>query len=122
MAEYKEYASQIHENGSVMISEDVLSTIVELAIKDVEGAAGLCAKVGADIMEIIGKKTWTKGLKIVVNEDESVSVSCNINVTYGHSVVDVAKTAQQAVINALESMAGVKVNAVNVNVCGITRK
>lgn len=122
MADYKQYTSQIHENGSVMISEDVISTIVELAIKDVEGVAGLSVKAGADIVEMVGKKAWTKGLKIVINEDDSISVTCNLLVAYGQSVVDVAQAAQQAVIVSLESMTGVKVNGVNVNVCGIARK
>lgn len=122
MAEYKQYASQIQETGGIMISEEVLSTIVEQAITDVEGVAGLTVKVGADIVELVGKKNWSKGLKVMIHEDDSVSVGCNILVAYGQSVVNVAKAAQEAVITALESMTSVKVNAVNVNVCGIARK
>lgn len=122
MAEYKQYASQVQETGSIMISEEVLSTIVEQAVTDVEGVAGLTVKVGADIVELVGKKNWSKGLKVMIHEDDSVSVGCNILVAYGQSVVNVAKAAQEAVITALESMTSVKVNAVNVNVCGIARK
>ena len=32
MAEYKQYITQIQENGSVMISEDVVATIVALSL------------------------------------------------------------------------------------------
>ena len=35
--------------------------------------------------------------------------------------LDVAKNVQNALTGAVESMAGVKVNVVNVNVCGIAR-
>ena len=38
------------------------------------------------------------------------------------SVVSVAAAVQEAVTNVLESMAGVKISAVNVNVCGIVRQ
>jgi uncharacterized alkaline shock family protein YloU len=37
-------------------------------------------------------------------------------------VVDVAKAAQIAIINALESMSGIQIDAVNVNICGIVRQ
>lgn len=122
MAEYKQYISQKQENGSVMISEDVVSTIAEHAISDVEGVAGIAVKPGTDIADLIGKKNWGKGMKILIAEDNSLTIDCNINVCYGQSVVDVAEATQAAVSSAVESMTGVKVTAVNVNVCGIIRK
>ena len=121
MAENKQYIVQNQDNGSVMISEDVLSTIVAQAISEVDGIIGLSTKPGADIADLIGKN-WGKGMKIQIGEDNSVSISCNIAVKYGHSVVDVAKNTQTVLTNAVESMAGVKVSSVNVNVCGIVRK
>ena len=121
MAENKQYITQAQDCGSVLISEDVIMTIVAHAIEDVEGVVGLNAKPGADIVELIGKKNWGKGLKIAIGEEDALTVDCNINVAYGHSVVSVAGAVQSAVTNALESMAGVKISAVNVNVCGIVR-
>ena len=122
MAENKQYVTQTQEFGSVMISEDVISTIVSHAITEVEGVVNLNVKPGADIIEMIGKKNWGKGIKITIAQDDSVSVDCNITVAYGHSVVAVAKNVQDAITNALESMAGVQIAAVNVNVCGIVRQ
>lgn len=121
MAENKQYVTQAQDNGAVMISEDVIATIVAHAVEEVEGIAGLNAKPGADIIEMIGKKNWGKGLKIVISEDDSLIIDCNVNVAYGYSVVAVAKAVQDSVTNALESMAGVTISAVNVNVCGIVR-
>ena len=122
MAENKQYVTQIQDNGSVLISEDVITTIVAHAVEEVEGVVGLNVKPGADIIEMIGKKGWGKGLKITIGDDDALSIECNINVAYGQSVVSVAKAVQDAVTNALESMAGVKITAVNVNVCGIVRQ
>ena len=122
MAENKQYVTQIQENGSVLISEDVITTIVIHAIEEVEGVVGLNVKPGADIIEMIGKKSWGKGLKITIAEDDTLTVDCNITVAYGQSVVSVAAAVQAAVTNALESMAGIKIAAVNVNVCGIVRQ
>jgi len=121
MAEYKQYITQIQENGNVMISEDVVSTIVEHALSEVEGVDAIIAKPGADIADLIGKN-WGKGMKILISEDNSINISCNITVKYGYSVVEVANTIQNTLTNAVESMTGVKVTGVNVNVCGIVRK
>ena len=122
MAENKQYIVQKQENGSVMISEDVITAIVAQAVSEVEGIVGLNTKPGADIADLIGKKSWGKGMKIMIAEDDSVAIDCNLTVAYGMSVVNTAAAVQDAGRNAVESMAGVKVTAVNVNVCGIVRK
>lgn len=115
MAEYKQYITQAQENGSVMISEDVIATIVANALTEVEGVV----KGGS---EVVGKKHWGKGIRISIAEDNSLSVGCNIIVGYGESVVNVAKAVQENVAMAIESVTGVTVTDVNVNVCGIIRK
>lgn len=122
MAENKQYVIQTQENGSIMISEDVIATIVEQAVTEVEGIVGLNVKPGSDIADMIGKKAWGKGMKITIAEDNSIRIDCNVNIGYGQSVVTVAKSVQDAVTAALESTAGVRVAAVNINVCGIIRQ
>lgn len=115
MAENKQYITQVQENGTVMISEDVVATIVEHTLTEVEGVV----KGGA---EVIGKKSWGKGLRITIAEDNTLSIGCNVVVSYGESVVKVANAVQEAITNAVESVTGVTVTDVNVNVCGIVRK
>lgn len=122
MAESKQYVTQNQENGSVMISEDVIASIVAHAVKDVEGVVGMTVKPGVDIAELLTKKNWVKGMKITIGEEDELYIDCNITVAYGQGVMDVAKAVQEAVTNALESMVAVKVVSVNVNVCGIVRQ
>ena len=122
MADSKQYITQVQENGTVMISEDVVAAIVAQSVKDVEGVVGLNVKPGADLADMIGKKNWGKGIKINIDDNDAITVDCNVNVGYGQSVVVVANAVQEAVTSALESTAGLKVNAVNVNVCGIIRQ
>ncbi len=115
MAEYKQYITQSQENGNVMISEDVIATIVEQTLTEVEGVV----KGGA---EVTGKKSWGKGMRIQIAEDNALTIGCNIIVSYGESVIQVAQAVQEAITNAVESVTGVTVADVNVNVCGIVRK
>ena len=122
MAENKQYITQTQENGSVMISEDVIATIVAHAVSEVEGVISLSTKPGADIAELIGKKNWGKGMKITIGQSNELYIDCNVVIGYGQSVVDVAKSVQEHVTSTLESMTGVAVASVNVNVCGIDRQ
>ena len=122
MADNKQYITQEQENGTVQISEDVISAIVTNAVAEVEGVAGLSAKPGADIAELIGKKNWGKGIKVIVDEDNKVAIDCNVVVTYGQNVVAAAGAVQIAVYNAVDSMTGIKVSSVNVNICEIVRQ
>ena len=112
MADNKHYITQVQENGNVMISEDVVAAIVTHAVLEVEGIEALHTR-----------KSWSgKNMEIAIAEDNSLSIDCNLVVKYGYSVIDVAKAAQNAITSAVESMTGVKVTAVNVNICGIVRK
>lgn len=111
MAENKRYITQVQENGNVMISEDVVSAIVTHAALEVEGVESLYTK-----------KSWGKNMKIFIAEDNELTIDCNLIVKYDCSVIDVAKAAQQAITAAVESMTGVKVAQLNINVCGIARQ
>ena len=122
MAEYKQYITQIQENGNVMISEDVVANIVAHAMAEVEGIGSLGSKPGVTLADFATKKTWSKGLKVMISEDNSVAIECTLMVSFGNSVVDVAAAVQQAVASNVESITGVKVTNVNVNVCGIVQK
>ena len=110
-----EYITQAQENGNVLISEDVIAAIVENTLTEVDGVV----KGGS---EVVGKKSWGKGVRINVAEDNSLTLGCNIVVCYGESVINVAKNVQEAVTTAVESVTGVTVADVHVNVCGIVRK
>ena len=112
MAENKRYITQVQENGNVMISEDVIATIVAHAAQEVEGVEGLHTR-----------KSWSgKNMKITIAEDNTLVIDCNLVVKFGYSVIDVAKNAQDAITAAVESMTGVKVTQANVNVCHIARQ
>ena len=122
MAENKQYITQIQEGGTIMISEDVIATIVAHALAEVEGVGSLGVKPGVSLADFATKKNWGKGLKILIAEDNSVSIEVGIMIYYSYSVVDVAKEVQDAVTGSIESITGAKVTSVSVNICGIVRK
>ena len=121
MADYKQYITQNQESGTVMISENVVAAIVAYSLTEVEGIGSLGVKPGIGIADFDTKKHWGKSLKVMIAEDNSISIDCGLMIRYGYSVVDVATAVQQAVTANVESTTGVKVTEVNVNICGIVR-
>ena len=118
MAETKQYIVKNQENGSVLISEDVLTSIVSVAVNETEGVAGYNGKL-AEVPELLSKINRSRAIRICIAEDDTLTIDCNIIVAYGRAVVDVAKAVQENVASAVENMTGVVPAAVNVNVSGI---
>lgn len=117
MADNKQYITQDQENGAVMISEEVIATIVSNAVADVEGIVSIgTAKTNLE------RKLLNKGMKITITETNDVTIECNVVVAYGTSVITVANAAQEAAASAVEAMTGIKPVAVNINVAGIVRQ
>lgn len=121
MAESKQYITNSQEQGNVMISEDVIATIVAQGLSDVEGLGSMGTKPGITIGDFSARKFWDKGLKILIAEDNSLSIDCSIMVKYGAPLVEVGRNAQEAITSAIEAAAGAKVNEVNIHICGIVR-
>ena len=119
MSESKDYLVQPVEKGTVNISEEVVAAIAALAVSEVEGVYGLSSSFTADIAEMLGRKNMSKGVKLSI-EEEVVTVECFVVITYGFEIPVVAAAIQDNVINAIESMTGLKVAAVNVDICGIS--
>ena len=119
MAENKQYITQNQENGAILIAEDVLVSIVTVAVNETEGVSGLNTKLGADISDILNKKNRGKGVKITITEEDKLLIECNIIVTYGSAEVSVAKAGQDNVTAAVESMTGITPAHIKVHTCGI---
>ena len=112
MSESKEYVSKTLENGSFHISVEVVASIAAMAIKAVEGVYGLHTSNAS--------KKNTKGIRLVISEDDEISIDCYIVALYGYSVIEVAKAVQEAVTSMVESTTGRKVLNVNVSISGIS--
>ncbi len=119
MSDTKDYLVHDVEKGTVNISEEVVSAIAALAVSEVEGVYGLSSSFTADIAELLGKKNMSKGIKLSI-EEKVVTVECFVVVTYGYEIPAVAEAIQENVVNAVESMTGLSVAAVNVDIVGIS--
>lgn len=118
MSEKKEINEAVVESGKVVFAEDVVATIAFLAAGEIEGVHAMSGTAMEGISEKLGKKSYTKGVKVELGTEEC-AVDLALVVKYGHKIQDVCKNAQKAVKSAIETMTGLRVVEVNVLVQSI---
>ena len=107
------------ENDGIQISSDVVAVIAGVAVSEVQGVAGMAGGFAGGISEVFsGKKNLAKGIKADIN-DGKAKLDVNIIVEYGSRIPDVAFEIQNRVKKAVENMAGLVVEEVNVHVQGV---
>lgn len=102
-------------NGSVNISDEVVSVIASLAASEVKGVVGMVSGVAVGFAELLGMKNLSKGVKITKDE-KGITLDLSIIVEYGAKIPDVAWEVQDKVKNEVESMTGLDIAMVNVSV------
>ncbi len=119
MADKNEYFTQNLENGTLQVSEDVVTSVAAAAVLEVEGVCGLSNSISTDIAEMLGMKALSRGVRLTAGKDGTLKIECDIVAKFGQSVFALAKQVQDSVKSSVESVIGLKVAQVNVNVCGI---
>ena len=102
MAQFKHHPSDGHK-GKISYNSGIVSSIVQLAVVEVEGVA------------LPDKKRWLK----LYFEKEGVVADISVSVDYGHNVPDVAFKIQQTVKHNVEVMTEFKVAKVDVHVVSV---
>ncbi len=106
------------KTGVIQIADDVVASIAGLAVTEVEGVSKLAGNVPNDLVAKLGKKNLAKGIKVTL-EEGLVRVDVSMYVKFGYNIMDVSKSVQEKVKQALLNMTGLGVSKVNVRVLGI---
>ena len=118
MSEEKELMKTENGLGSIKIADEVVSIIAGLAATEIDGIAGMSGGLVGGIAEMLGRKNFSKGVKVEVGEREA-AIDLYIIVKYGVRIPDVALAAQENIKRAIETMTGLSVVEVNVHVQGV---
>ena len=115
----EEKGENIEDNSNIRIADDVVAVIAGVAVSEVPGVAEMSGGFAGGISEVLsGKKNLSKGIKVESSEKQT-KIDVNIIVEYGSRIPDVAFEIQNRVKKAVESMTGLKVTQINVNVQGV---
>ena len=104
--------------GEVRIADEVVAIIAGLAASEVEGVASMAGNVTRDLIEKLGMKSLSKGVKITMDE-KTVHVALAINIQYGCSVPATSAKIQEKVKTAIETMTGLEVAEVNIKIVNV---
>ena len=128
MDENNEEVKKVEENNelenietinSVKISNEAVATYAGIAIAEVPGVYGMSGTLAGITEAISGKKSYTRGVKVDIDDNKIAKIDLNIIVEYGARIPDVAFEIQTKVKKSVETMTGLKVAEVNVNVQGV---
>ncbi len=105
--------------GQVDISEEVIATIAGAAAIECYGLVGMASrKISDGVSGLLKRENLARGV-LVTFQDEAVIIDLNIIVGYGVKISEVAANVMDRVRYSVETMTGLKVNEVNVNVQGV---
>ena len=103
--------------GSCIIAEDVVASIVATAALETEGVASLAGRA-ADIRGIISRNNATRAVRVINTEDDTV-LDIYVILKAGARIQETAVALQQNVKMAVQSMTGKPVTHINVHVDGV---
>ncbi len=106
------------EHGTVKISDDVVAIIAGVAATEIDGVAGMSGGITGGITEMLGMKNLSKGVKVEVGDKEA-AIDLYIIVEYGFNISELGEKVQQNVKNTVETMTGLNVIEVNINIQGV---
>lgn len=102
-------------NGMLKVSNEVIMKIVELAASEINGVASENGRLA-----VYQSFTGALGSPVRVSvSKETVVIDLSIITEQGSKAINVASAVQESVKSAVQSMTGIAVSKVNVNIVGI---
>lgn len=107
--------------GEVHISDDVLAVISAMAALEVEGVVGMAGNITSEIVEKLGMKKLSKGVRVDVSEN-SVMIDLAIILRMNENIIKISKKVMDKVKSTVENMTGMEVANINVNISNVLSK
>ncbi|HBY58035.1 MAG TPA: Asp23/Gls24 family envelope stress response protein [Candidatus Atribacteria bacterium] len=109
------------ELGSITVSKEVVAIIAALETIKVKGVVGISSGHRAGSVEVLPKKDLVKGIEVWMKPEE-VALTIPIVTDYEIGIFKVAQEVQKRAKQSIETITGLKVLKVNVNVQGVKFK
>jgi uncharacterized alkaline shock family protein YloU len=106
------------EYGKVTFADEVIAIIAGLAATEIPGVSAMSGGIAGGIVEKLGRKNLSKGVKVEVGEKEA-AIDLYIVVDYGVRIPELSWNIQENVKKAVETMTGLNVIEVNIHIQGV---
>ncbi|MEA1939980.1 MAG: Asp23/Gls24 family envelope stress response protein [Candidatus Caldatribacteriota bacterium] len=121
MPEKKSVLDKNRELGNITVSKEVVATIAALETVKNKGVVGIVSGYKGKSANILPENEFNRGVEVWMNAGEA-TVTISIITDYEIGIYKVAREVQQKVKNILQSMTGLKVLKVDINVMGVKFK
>jgi uncharacterized alkaline shock family protein YloU len=103
------------EKGLVRVTSDVYSNLTGAVATSCYGVKGMAFRSRTDgLVHLLRKESMSKGVKIIYNDDQSISIDLHIIVDNGVNLMAVGESIQNEVKYNVHRLTGVEVRSVNV--------
>ena len=110
-----------NEKGSVFVSDTALSSITGAAATSCFGVKGMAYRSMTDgLVHLLRREAMSKGVNVIYNEDESISIELHIIVENGVNIPAVCRSIMNEVRYVVTENTGAVVRGVNVCVDSMT--
>ena len=108
------------ELDGMVISQNVVETIVTLAAADVEGVAQIGqTSITGGIMAALQAKPTMQGVEVDKTDEGGLVIGVHLEVVYGSVLPDVAAAVREKVADAVQLQLGVPVGAIDIYIDGV---
>ncbi len=109
------------ELGNISVSKDVVAIIVAMEVTKIKGVVGLTAGRKGMSAPLLDKDNLTKGIEVSMNQKD-VAITVSLVADYAAGIYQTARETQKNVKKAIETMAGLTVSKVDINVLDVKFK
>ena len=104
-----------NERGEIQISGEVFTTITGAVATSCFGVKGMAFRSMTDgLVHLLRKEAMSKGVNVIYNEDESISIELHIIVENGVNIPAVCRSIMNEVRYVVNKNTGAEVRAVDV--------
>ena len=109
--------------GNIKIHENVISSLVRIAVLEIPGVARLGGNSLVDgLAEIVGNRRISSSIVVDMSGDNRVAVEVKVNIFAGYRLPEVAEKIQKAIIANVENTTGMTVTKADVIIQGIEQE
>jgi len=109
-----------NENGDIVVENEVIAQYAGHAALGCFGIVGMATISMKDgIAKLLKGNSVSKGVNVVVDDNNELSIDFHIIVAYGVSILTVCNNLIDTVRYSVEQMTGMKVKAINIMVEGV---
>ena len=103
------------EQGEISVSSAVFSNITGMAATNCFGVMGMAYRSMTDgLVHLLRREAMSKGVNVIYNEDESISIELHIIVENGVNIPAVCRSIMNEVRYVVNKNTGAEVRAVDV--------